>query len=61
MATRKAVRPVKEVPTKGAVLAAKYRSRTNGLSDDERQRHRAHAMSLIYAKSHGPAVHARSR
>ena len=35
-------------PSKGARLAAKYRARANALSDAKRQRHRAHAMSLIY-------------
>ena len=48
LATGKRVQPAKTVPTKGAVLAAKYRARANGLYDEERRRHRAHAMSLIY-------------
>jgi hypothetical protein len=47
MATSKSVSSVKDTPTKGALLAAKYRTRANALSDAERQRHRAHAMSLI--------------
>jgi hypothetical protein len=61
MATRKIVRPAKDAPSKGAVLAAKYRARANALSDEERQSHRAHAMSLIYGNPHGLAAHARSR
>ena len=60
MATHKPAQP-KEAPSKGAVLAAKYRARANSLSDEERQRHRAHAMSLIYGNPNGPAVRARSR
>jgi hypothetical protein len=60
MATRKATRPAKS-PTKGALLAAKYRARANTLTDEERQRHRAHAMSVIYGNPDGHAVHARSR
>lgn len=59
MATRKTTRPVKTSPSKGTVLADKYRARANALSDQDRQSHRAHAMSLIYGKPHGPAVHAR--
>lgn len=51
----------KESPSKGTVLAAKYRARANRLTDTERQRHRAHAMSLIHGAPHDPAVHARSR
>jgi hypothetical protein len=59
MATRKAARPGKE--TKGAILAAKYRARANTLSDEKRQRLRAHAMSLIYGNSpDAQKVHARS-
>ena len=61
MATRKPAQPAKEAaPTKGAVLAAKYRTRANALTDAERQRHRANAMSLVYGRPHAPAVHARS-
>ncbi len=45
MVTRKTV---KKAPTAGAVLAAQYRARANGLSNEERQRHRARALSLIY-------------
>ena len=61
MATRKTAQPVKAVttPSKGTVLAAKYRARANSLTDEERQSHRTHAMSLIYGNSNGPAVHAR--
>ena len=61
MAARKTAHVLKETPTKGAILAAKYRARANGLSDAERQRHRAHAMSLIYGNPNAPAAHARSR
>lgn len=61
MATRKPAQAEKESSTKGAVLAAKYRARANLLSDAARQRHRAHAMSLIYGTPNAPAVHARSR
>lgn len=61
VATRKPAQFLKEVPTKGTALAAKYRARANALTDEERQRHRAHAMSLIYGNPHGPAAHARSR
>lgn len=57
MATRKTIRPAKTVPSKGTVLAEKYRARANMLSDEARQNHRAHAMSLIYGNPHGPAVH----
>jgi hypothetical protein len=39
--------------------AAKYRARTNTLTDEQRLTHRASAMSLIYGNPHGPAVHAR--
>ncbi len=61
MATRKTTRPVKvkTVPSKGTVLARKYRVRANVLSDQDRQDHRAHAMSLIYGKPLAPAAHAR--
>ncbi len=59
MTTRKTTRTVKAALTKGTVLAGKYRARANALSDQERQNHRAHAMSLIYGKPHGSAVHAR--
>jgi hypothetical protein len=51
----------KEAPSKGTVLAAKYRARANGLSAEERQRHRAGAMSLIYGNPARQPVHARSR
>jgi hypothetical protein len=60
MATRKATRPIKEVPTKGAVMAAKYRALANKLTDEERLRLRAHAMSVIYGNPDGHPVHARS-
>ena len=61
MATRKTARPVKAARSKGAALAAKYRSRANALTDRERQDHRAHAMRLICGTAaHAPAVHARS-
>ena len=59
VATRKTVRPAKTVLSKGTVLAAKYRARANTLSDEERQSHRARAMSLIYGNPQGTAVHAR--
>ena len=59
MATRKTVRPAKSALSKGARLAAKYRARANALTDEQRQTHRASAMSLIYGNPHGPAVHAR--
>lgn len=59
MATRKTVRPAKSALSKGTVLAAKYRARANTLTDEERQAHRAQAMSHIYGNPHGPAVHAR--
>ena len=61
MAARKPFHTSKETPTKGAILAAKYRARANALSDVARQQHRAHAMSMIYGSPNGPAVHARSR
>jgi hypothetical protein len=61
MATRKAVRASGEKLTKGAVLAAKYRARANALTDEERQRLRASAMSLIYGNPGGQKVHAHSR
>lgn len=61
MATRKRARPAKEAQTKGAVLAAKYRARANSMTDEERQQHRARAMSLIYGKPNGPTVHAGRR
>lgn len=61
MAKCKPVRPAKETPGKGAVLAAKYRARANGLSVEERLRHRAGAMSLIYGNPVGQPVHTRSR
>ena len=60
MVTRKPTRPAKAAtPSKGTVLAAKYRARTNTLTDEQRLTHRASAMSLIYGNPHGPAVHAR--
>lgn len=40
-------------PSKGAVLAAKYRASANAISAEKRQRHRAHAMSLIYGNPKG--------
>ena len=43
------------------MLAAKYRARANGLSVEERLRHRAGAMSLIYGNPVGQPVHTRSR
>ncbi len=61
MAARKSAPVLKETPAKGAILAAKYRTRANGLSDTERQRHRARAMSLIYGNPIAPTIHARSR
>ena len=61
MAKRTPVQLAKETPSKGAVLAAKYRARANGLSAEERLRHRAGAMSLIYGNPAGQQVHARSR
>jgi hypothetical protein len=60
MATHKPAQP-KKASSKGAVLAAKYRARANAISAEKRQRHRAHAMSLIYVNPNGPAVRARSR
>jgi hypothetical protein len=48
-------------PSKGTVMAAKYRARANTLTDEERQRHRAHAMSVIYGNPDGHTVHPRSR
>lgn len=59
MATRKTVRLAKTAPSKGTLLAAKYRARANTLTDEQRLTHRASAMSLIYGNPHGPAVHAR--
>jgi hypothetical protein len=53
MAARKSANVLKETPTKGAIIAAKYRARVNGLSDAERQRHRVHAMSVIYGNPIG--------
>ena len=61
MAKRMPVQPAKEAPSKGAVLATKYRARASGLSVEERRRHRAGAMSLIYGNPAGQPVHARSR
>jgi hypothetical protein len=61
MATRKTVRASGEKLTKGAILAAKYRARANALTDEERQRLRAGAMSLIYGNPDGQKVHAHSR
>jgi hypothetical protein len=62
MKARKPARTVKEVPTtKGTVTAAKYRARANQLSDEERQAHRARAMSVIYGNPNGSAIDARSR
>jgi hypothetical protein len=52
MAMHKPAHP-KEAPSKGAVLAAKYRTRANAISAEKRQRHRAHAMSLIYGNPKG--------
>jgi len=51
MTMRKATRPAKEAPSKGALLAQKYRAIANNLTDGERRRHRAHAMRVIYGKS----------
>ncbi len=59
MATRKSTMMAKEVASKGTVLAAKYRSRANALSDAERQELRTHAMRLIYGTPQAPALHAR--
>lgn len=59
MATRKTVRSAKSTSSKGTVVAAKYRARANTLTDEERQGHRSHAMSLIYGVSHGRPAHAR--
>jgi hypothetical protein len=61
MATKKAARTGKAVLSKGTVISAKYRAASNGLSDQERQRLRASAMSAIYGKNDGPKVNARSR
>ncbi|MSU49296.1 MAG: hypothetical protein EXS37_09465 [Opitutus sp.] len=61
MAKRTPVPPDKEVASKGALLAAKYRSRANGLSTAERLLHRASAMSVIYGNPVGQPVHTRSR
>jgi hypothetical protein len=61
MATRKKVRPAQAKPSKGTILGAKYRARANALTDEQRQTHRAHAMSLIYGNPKGPAIHARGR
>ena len=58
MATKKRARPVEETPSKGALLAAKYRARANTLTGEERQQHRARATSIIYGKLHGPTVDA---
>ena len=59
MATKKAARTGAEVPSKGTAIAAKYRAAANGLSDQERERLRAGAMSAIYGKNDGPKVPAR--
>ena len=61
MAKHTPIQPEKGAPSKGAVLAAKYRTRANGLSPEERLRHRAGAMSLIYGNPARQPVHARSR
>ena len=61
MAKRAPVQPAKEAPSKGSVLAAKYRARANSLSVEERLSHRAGAMSLIYGNPTRQPVHARSR
>ena len=60
MATRKSPRTSKETPSKGTVMAAKYRARANVLTDEQRQALRAHAMSMIYGNPDGQKVHARS-
>jgi hypothetical protein len=60
MAARKAPRTSKETPSKGTVLAAKYRARANALTEEQRQALRSHAMSLIYGNPDGQKVHARS-
>jgi hypothetical protein len=52
MAMHKPAQP-KEAASKGAVLGAKYRARANSISAEKRQRHRAHAMSLIYGNPKG--------
>jgi len=47
MATRKPTRPAKATLSKGTVLAAKYRARTNKLTHAQRLAHRARAISII--------------
>ena len=53
MAKRTPVQSAKEAPSKGAVLGAKYRARAKTLSVEERLRHRASALSLIYGNPAG--------
>jgi hypothetical protein len=61
MSNRKPAPPAKEPVSQGATLAAKYRPRASDLTDEQRQAHRAHAMSIIYGNPNGKTFHARSR
>ncbi|EIQ01558.1 hypothetical protein OpiT1DRAFT_00129 [Opitutaceae bacterium TAV1] len=65
MSARKPAQSEKEVPSQGALLAAKYRARANLLTDEQRQAHRARAMSIIYGSlppsTDARTVHARRR